>query len=71
MAHACIVGTFNAYVAAKNNNNKIIYHLKNCMSALKKSKATKRKIEKMILKNSQFFLATKHKNPKTQKSNSI
>jgi len=39
---ACTVGTLNAYVATKNNNNKIIYHLKNSMLAVnKKSKAEK------------------------------
>ena len=42
------------------------------MSAFKKkSKQKKKKIEQMILKNSQFFLVAKHKNPTIQKSNSI
>ena len=43
------------------------------MSAFKKnqSKKKKKKIEQMILKNSQFFLIAKHKNPTIQKSNSI
>ena len=73
MAHACAVGTFNAYMATKNNKNKIIYHLKiPCQHLKKKSKQKKKKkIEQMILKNSQFFLVAKHKNPTIQKSNSI
>ena len=34
----CTVGTLNAYVATENNCNKIIHHLKNSMSELKKKK---------------------------------
>ena len=74
MAHACAVGTFNAYMATKNNKNKIIYHLKIPCQHLKKIKAKKKKkkkIEQMFLKNSQFLLIAKHKNPTIQKSNSI
>ena len=43
MAHAYAVGTFNTYMATKNNKNKIIYHLKIPCQHLKKIKAKKKK----------------------------
>ena len=66
MAHAYAVGTFNTYMATKNNKNKIIYHLKIPCQHLKKIKAKKKKKKNLTdyFKKFPVFL-----NSQTQKPN--